>query len=519
MRTPSMDAIARLVPSILLPPQAHAARTRLYFRQRDLIRKLWPDAETMIVGSYTQALAIRGSDLDIVMWVKTQGSAPATLSWTKRLHHANLTNEIAKPGPLTVLGRYSLVPVFKYVSAVDDGEEDFTVDISWQPFDVMVRRDQYVVMQLERWPGAREALLALKAWSRSKGFDQSSQGGFGSYGLALSLIAVLNSTKEPPKTPYGIICAYLARIADPERKMFGGYLNTRTGELEKGQRSSIDDNTLLIRCPIVNRQIVGKNAKRMPEIVNGMAELLAEMEAVGPKLSLEDAGRLFAGPRPPRNLPLHPTEMLIGSMKARKIDMTREALDGVNERWEAKGRLIQAVQKPKAATMGAIVSKLATNPVNVPPATGSEELISMKDLVKHVAEKGRTKLAKKRAPKIESSADEKATPADGRVEPTGTVMANPEEKPAEEKSEVKLVEEDSVEKPQEQLGAMEGTVAEMEPVSGAQMELVEEKPEERPEKKEEETTTPPPVEEKSESSAGEKTEEQPPAAAAVGQSS
>jgi hypothetical protein len=298
-----LDAIARLAPSLQLSPHAHAVRTRLFVRQSELIRKLWPEAKTIAVGSYTQALAIRGSDLDIVMW---PGNAPATVSWAKRLFHANIREELAKPGPMTLLGQRSPAPVLKYVSAVSDGEEDFTVDVSWQFPEVMVRRDHFVVMQLERWSGAREALLALKTWSRAKGFDVAFEGGLGSYGLALSLIAVLNSLKVPPSSPWEIIREYLTKVTDPERKMFGGLFNIHAGEAEKLQPDRKFRNELLIlRCPIVPTQIVAKNSHRMPDIFKGMEELLAEMEAVGPDMSLEDAQRLFTPPPVPKKLPMH----------------------------------------------------------------------------------------------------------------------------------------------------------------------------------------------------------------------
>jgi hypothetical protein len=376
-----LDAIARLAPSLQLSPHAHAVRTQLFARQSDLIRKLWPDAKTIAVGSYTQALAIRGSDLDIVMW---PGSEPATVSWAKRLFYANIVERLAKPGPMKLLGIRSPVPVLKYVSAVSDGEEDFTVDVSWQPPETMIRRDQFVVMQLERWPGAREALLALKTWSRAKGFDVAFNGGLGSYGLALSLIAVLNSLKVPPSSPWEIIREYLARVTDPERKMFGGLFNIHTGECEPLPPIKYPNRLLLLRCPIVHTQIVGKNANKINGVVKGMEELLAEMEAVGPEMSLEDAQRLFTPPPVPKRLPAHlsMTEPK-GPIKVRRVETVQS---GTEYRvLSMSGSKAPSSESKAAEEAASVEEKVERNyerrlEKKVQEAT-TEELISMDELV------------------------------------------------------------------------------------------------------------------------------------------
>jgi hypothetical protein len=376
-----LDAIARLAPSLQLSPHAHAVRTQLFVRQSDLIRKLWPDAKTTAVGSCAQALAIRGSDLDIVMW---PGHEPATVSWAKRLFYTNIQEHLAKPGPMKLLGIRSPVPVLKYVSAVSDGEEAFTVDVSWQPPEIMIRRDQFVVMQLERWPGAREALLALKTWSRAKGFDVAFQGGLGSYGLALSLIAVLNSLKVPPSSPWEIIREYLARVTDPERKMFGGLFNIHTGESEPLPPIKYMNRFLVLRCPIVPTQIVGKNATKIKRVIEGMQELLAEMEAVGPEMSLEDAQRLFTPPPVPKKLPVHLSMTgPIGPVKARKVETVQS---GTTYRaLSISGSKAPSSESKAAEEAASVEEKVERNyerrlEKKVQEAT-TEELISMHELV------------------------------------------------------------------------------------------------------------------------------------------
>jgi len=290
----SGDALSNVASSLLLSPASFFLRTHILARQRAVIAPLWPQSPVISVGSFPAGLALNGSDLDVVISLP-QGTTPRTITWAQRLHHANIFAGLAANKPPILVGRLSPAPVLKYVvPAADDAGEEVPVDVSFQTVQSMIARNDFITLQLAARPGAKEALVLLKAWIKAASFDQPLYGGIGSYGLTLSVIAFLNryelAGNKLPKTPWGVVTEYLRHYTHPDLEMFRGLVDVKTGKvMHPGEIGE----SLLLADPVLWGHVVGAKSVRMMEMVEAMRRLLERLESAGPAITEDEALNLF----------------------------------------------------------------------------------------------------------------------------------------------------------------------------------------------------------------------------------
>ncbi|KAI5846053.1 hypothetical protein BZA05DRAFT_406828 [Tricharina praecox] len=291
---PSTDALTNVAASLLLSPTSYFLRSQILARQRAVIEPIWPHSTVISVGSWPTGLALRGSDIDIVISVP-QNTIVRTSTWAQRLHRANIFAGLSANTPMSLVGRLSPAPVLKYVvPATEDTGEDVAVDVSYQPLGPMVARNDFITLQLGARPGAKEALVLLKAWIKAADFDLPLYGGIGSYGLTLSMVAFLNRYERVgnklPKTPWAVLTEYLRFYTHPDLEMFRGVVDVKTGVVQEPGPVA---NTLVLADPVLRLHKVGEKSVRIMEMVKAMTRLLERLESAGPGIAEDEVLKMF----------------------------------------------------------------------------------------------------------------------------------------------------------------------------------------------------------------------------------
>jgi predicted nucleotidyltransferase len=291
------DGLALLASRLLLTPTSHAIRQQIVTRQRASATQLWPAASVTACGSFVQGTSLRASDLDLVISLPPDKTYPDTISWARRLQTLNSQHsEMMKPESSYVAKVKSMF-LLHYESAA--AGEDVKVDVTFQRLEPMQGRDVFLCAQLDRFAGAREALVLLKAWMCFHGFAEPYTGGIGNYGLALGLVACINflsRTRPPvPTNAYGLVREYLRYFTDPDLPPWNGILDVRTGGIVKEQPFVSSENYLMVMDPVVERHVIGGRGFRRMELREAMKGLLEVVEREGPGMGVDKATEVFAG--------------------------------------------------------------------------------------------------------------------------------------------------------------------------------------------------------------------------------
>ena len=161
----------------LIQPTAKEEQVRrnIIDRLQIQVRKIWPTATVVPIGSIAQGLYTSSSDLDLFI----SHSGDLNLLFEHM-------NDLAAPGTLTIVPG-ARIPIIKYVDACGSGIQ---VDVSMNNGSATAST-HFVLQTVSQYPILRPLTILLKQWLLQRKMNEVYQGGLSSYALFLLVLTTV----------------------------------------------------------------------------------------------------------------------------------------------------------------------------------------------------------------------------------------------------------------------------------------------------------------------------------------
>lgn len=244
---------------------------------RDVVKKLWKDAEVNVFGSYATGLSLFNSDIDVVVHAKGLN--------TRKVLFDILHNQLSEEKVVSSLEKIleAKVPILKLTIKETGIRMDITINI----FDGL-KSVRPIRRLVEVWPPLKWLVVVLKGFLRERGYNQTFTNGVGSFLLVVMVTGFLQHEKK--LNPDRFACETLGELLIKFFKFYGldfNYHELGISVLGSGflYRKPLSDSGLSVESPEAIENDIGHPVRAFGMVASIFRNAYYYMNYHSPRLS------------------------------------------------------------------------------------------------------------------------------------------------------------------------------------------------------------------------------------------